>query len=226
MGGWGYNSLTAIDADSTAWVLRFMARIQHPCVRDATRYLSPFIGQGGGVRTFQTERFGTWAQPHADVTPVAGLALLEGGADPDVIQQLRTWSLANQSPEGHWRSFWWSTHAYATARNLEFLAASGGLADNAINSARRWLAGQSPARSSFEAAQHLIIARLLKAPSDQLAANLSSLQMPDGGWPPSTVLLVPDQMNADALPFVHADSKRLMSTAMALHALTWPLTRL
>ena len=223
-GGWGYNSSTAIDADSTAWVLRFMARMQHPCISDATRYLSPFIAQGGGVHTFPSQRFGTWAHQHADVTPVVGLALLECGGDPDIIEQLRTWSLANQSSEGHWHSFWWSTHAYATARNLEFLAASGGLTGIAIHSARRWFASQSPASSSFEAAQHLIISTLLKIPSDQLADNLIRLQIPDGGWPASPVLIVPDQMNA-GLPSTHADSKRLMSTAMALHALTWPLTR-
>jgi hypothetical protein len=219
-GGWGYNSSTAIDADSTAWVLRFMARIQHPCIRDATLYLSPFIAQGGGVRTFQSQRFGSWAHQHADVTPVAGLALLECGGDRDIVQQLRSWSLANQSLEGHWHSFWWSTDAYATARNLEFLAASGGLTDTVIHSARRWLANQSTARSSFEAAHHLIISTLLKTASHELAANLLSLQMPDGGWPASTVLQVPDQVNAAAPPSIHADSRRLMSTAMALHALS------
>jgi hypothetical protein len=201
-----------------------MARMQHPCIRDAARYLAPFIEQGGGVRTFPSQRFGTWAQTHADVTPVAGLALLECAGDPDIIQQLRSWSLANQSAEGGWHSFWWSTDAYATARNLEFLAASGGLTDTAIHSARRWFASQSPAGSSFEAAQHLIIAALLKIPSDQLADNLIRLQLPDGSWPASTVLLVPNQMN-DGLLSTHADSRRLMSTAMALHALTWPLTR-
>ncbi len=224
-GGWGYNSSTAVDADSTAWVLRFMARMQHPCVRDVARYLSPFIQQGGGVRTFPSERFGRWAQPHADVTPVVGLALLECGGDPDIIEQLRAWSLANQSPDGHWHSFWWATDAYATARNLEFLAATGGLTDAVIDAARRWFAGQSPASSSFEAAHQLIISILLETISDRFTENLLRLQLPDGSWPASAVLLVPDQSNADVSPSIHADSKRLMSTAMALHALTWPLTR-
>ena len=81
-GGWGYNFESEPDSDTTAWVFRLMAKLSDPCAREASKYLEPFLGESGGVRTFpDLERFGTWAHEHTDVTPNAGSALVESGSD-------------------------------------------------------------------------------------------------------------------------------------------------
>jgi squalene cyclase len=221
--GWGYNSGIAPDADTTAWVLRLMANVGDPFHRDATRYLQPFITESGGVRTFHhPERFGSWAQEHADVTPVAGLALVECAGDPVLVSRLRGWSLAQQRQDGAWSSFWWATDAYATARNLEFLESSGGVPSGILESCIGWLDGRNLTKSAFEGAQQLIIRVTVGMREAQVCAQLVDallgLQMGDGSWPASSVLRIPNQkkQGGDQL---YGDNKRLMTTAMMVHAL-------
>jgi hypothetical protein len=218
--GWGYNSDTAPDADTTAWVLRVMAKVADPLTRDATRYLEPFVSDSGGVRTFQQrDRFGNWAQEHADVTPVVGLALVECGADGVLVNRMRDWSMAKQRPDGGWSSFWWSTDCYATARNLEFLDSSGGIPSRVRDGCREWLRNQDAPRSAFEGANQLMIMVTVGMREETGCAPfvnaLLRSQMSDGSWPASTVLRVPDQReeNGDDIP-TYRDAKRLMSTAM------------
>lgn len=95
---------------------------------DPVSCLQAYIGPGGGAQTFLNQpKYGSWAVEHVDVTPVVGLALAEAGAPAPVIGRLREWILARRNPEGTWNSFWWTFDAYATARNVEFLARSGGI---------------------------------------------------------------------------------------------------
>jgi hypothetical protein len=218
--GWGYNSETAPDADTTAWVLRVMAKAGDPLAREAAHYLGPFVSESGGVRTFHPpERFGRWAQEHADVTPVVGLALVECGAGGALVKRLRDWALTKQRHDGGWSSFWWSTDSYATARNLEFLDSSGGIPSKVRAGCREWLRNQSEPRSAFEGAHRLMIMVSVGMREEAVCAlfvdALLSLQMSDGSWPTSTVLQVRDQRKEDGddIP-TYGDNKRLMSTAM------------
>lgn len=226
-GGWGYNFEGEPDSDTTAWVFRLMAKLSDSCAREASKYLEPFLGESGGVRTFSDpERFGTWAQEHIDVTPTVGLALVESASDEALIARLRAWCLAKQCASGGWDSFWWSTDAYAVAGNLEFLNSSGGIPANVLEGCRRWLLSQGRMESAFEGAHLLTSAVLLGAVEEtkclSLVNDLLSSQMSDGSWPASCVLQVPHQSSDEAEVLLYDDCKRLMSTAMASQSLkTW-----
>lgn len=221
-GRWGYNSKGEPDADTTAWVIRLTAKLSDPCANDAAKLLAPFVSDSGGVRTFSPpERFGIWAEEHADVTPNVGSALVESASDKLLIARLRAWCLEKQRNHGGWDSFWWSTNSYALARNLEFLDSSGGIPATVKESCRNWLLGQSKAQSAFEGG-HLLLGAVLvgaeKACLD-LVDDLLASQMHDGSWPASSVLQVPHQWDDAAEVLLYADCKRLMSTATALQAL-------
>src|SRR5207245_6691366 len=73
-GGWGYNRGTGPDADTSAWVLRFLSACGFGV--EPTSYLAPYIDPGGGVHTFREPGFGSWTDAHDDVAANAGLALL------------------------------------------------------------------------------------------------------------------------------------------------------
>lgn|SRR6185437_5427537 len=224
-GGWGYNFDGEPDADTTAWVLRLMAKLNDPCARDAARYLEPFLSRSGGVRTFSTpERFGTWAHEHIDVVPTVGLALVESASDESLTARLRAWCLAKQRTGGGWHSFWWSTDSYAVAQNLEFLKSSGGIPANVVESCWRWLFAQGAMRSSFEGAHLLLSAIFIGAMEEanclRLVGDLLASQLSDGSWPASPVLQVPHQWDDEAEILLYDDCKRLMSTAMVLRSLS------
>ncbi len=211
--GWAYNAATACDADSTAWAVRLLGA--------GASALGPYLDPAGHAHTFaDPDRFGTWSGRHADVTALAGLALVAAGAPGDAIATVRAAVLAARDPGGGWRAFWWTTNLYATARALEFLAATGGIAPETAAGARVQLtrARARAPESALEAAQRLHVAVLAGADTRPHRADLLHRQDPDGGWPPSPALLVPDQRTgAPGVP--HADPGRVMTTALALVAL-------
>jgi hypothetical protein len=212
-GGWGYNAHTACDADSTAWAVRLLGV--------GAAALGPYLDPAGHAHTFADPAlFGTWAGRHADVTALAGLALVAAGAPDDAIATVRAAVLAARAPGGGWRAFWWTTDLYASARALEFLAATGGIPPDAGVGARAQLDGARAraAESALDAAQRLRVAMLAGADVRPHRADLLRRQDPDGGWPPSAALLVPDQRTGAPGP-PHADPDRVMTTALALLAL-------
>jgi hypothetical protein len=198
--GWGYNSTTASDADTTSFALRFAGGDR--------RVLRRFLDRDGCAHTFVGAQFGSWSWVHADVTAAVGLALANA-------QQVRAALLGMRGANGVWCSFWWTTDAYATARSLELLAATGGIPAHVIVDTRAWLVAAPPAESAFEAAQLLQAATFVGARRD---GELVSFREADGGWPASPALLTPSQ--SDGTPGVpHADLNRLLTTASALTAL-------
>jgi hypothetical protein len=224
-GGWGYNRHTASDADTTAWVWRVLGTLDDGRGLFASECLQRYVTPLGAARTFHnTERFGTWSQEHADVTPLVGLALIAVGAGRHVVDRLRSAAMGARMQGGAWCSFWWSTDAYATARNLEFLAASGGLSSEVCGDVQTWMSDRPAPRSPFEAAHLLLASALLERSPSQLCAQLVETllewQMEDGGWPASKVLLGPDQDKESTRPAsVHSDLNRIMSTAQVCEIL-------
>lgn len=217
-GGWGYNLRAAPDADSTAWVLRFLGYVDDLRGLDAPTFLQRFLDEAGAAHTFRGAEFGTWRDAHADVTPVAGLALVAVAAPAMIVERVRSAVLAALGSETPWRAFWWTADAYAVARNLEFLAASGGVPDPAANVVRAWLPSVSPG-SGLEAAQLLTCAVLTARKLAPLhAARLLRLQRADGSWAPSPTLLVPSQSSGERSPAA-ADVRASFTTAMAVLAL-------
>jgi squalene cyclase len=213
-GGWGYNGLTATDADSTAWAVRLLR------APDALPILTRYLDDEGRARTFLNPRYGRWAEPHPDVTPVVGLALLAARARGDLVGRVRSACLRSRLPDGTWCSFWWATDTYALARNLEFLmGCMPNVPEPVAKAARDRLAvGQRP-ETAFEAAQLLDIAHYLGLPKESLASDLLTRQLPDGSWPASPTLRQRAQAGEPEQP-PFADDWRLVSTASALHALT------
>ena len=216
-GGWGYNSSTACDADSTAWAVRLLRR--------GAGALSGYLDARGRAHTFADPgRFGTWAEAHADVTPVAGLAVVACGGPGWIVDRIRSACLAGQGADGGWRSFWWTSDAYATARSLELLEATGGVPRAVAARARAWLAAEPLARDAFDAAARLDVAGLVGGRTASYARDLLGRRERDGGWPASPALLVPDQATGErGAP--HADDRRILTTAAALLALRRQGTR-
>ena len=198
--GWAYNCTTASDADTTSFALRFAGGDR--------RVLGRFLDAYGCAHTFVGAQFGSWSWAHADVTATVGLALADA-------RHVRAAVLAMRGDNGVWHSFWWTTDAYATARSLELLAATGGIPADVTADTRAWLGAAPPAETAFEAAQLLQTATLVGAGRD---GELASFREPDGGWPASPALLTPSQ--SDGTPGEpHADPNRLLTTASALAAL-------
>jgi len=222
--GWGYNRHTASDADSTAWVWRFLGQIDEYRGRSAVLDLGHYLSPDGGVCTFQGARFGSWADSHADVTPVYGLALLAIEAVPELTSRIREAALSQRASDGLWRSYWWTTDAYAVARNLEFLAAHGGIPDTTRRRTCQWLNSEANGTSPFAVAQELAAAARVDRESGISRCDaLLEMQQPDGGWAASRTLRVPAQHGTrmDPAPAVFADEERLMSPAMAMAALKY-----
>jgi hypothetical protein len=180
----------------------------------------------GAVRTFgSADRFGSWAMEHDEVTPLAGLALLAAG-ERRLAAQVRA-SVLNTWVAGYgWKPFWWRGGAYASAQNLDFLSAGGGIPkDLAADEQARLLCAPAP-ESAFEAAQRLAAAVHLGASCEALrfGERLLGLQSGDGGWPPSPCLLVRNQREPDRFK-MFSDDRRLLSTAMSVMALALWLVR-
>jgi hypothetical protein len=208
--GWGYNSATACDADSTAWATLFAG--------GPWTLAAAYLDALGRACTFRGAHFGTWARAHDDVTPVVGSALAAAGAPAVLVRSVRLASLRACDADYCWRSFWWTTAAYALARNLAFLSASGGIPAAVAAGARALLARCSAPASALEAALLLEAAACVGASTRARRDGLLSLRQPDGGWPPSATLLVPSQADGEPGPG-HADVRGLFTTAAALTAL-------
>jgi squalene cyclase len=215
--GWGYNRSTATDADTTAWVLRFLANIDDLRGIDATALLQAFVDADGSAHTFRGFDFGSWNGAHADVTPAVGLALAAVEAPKPTLQKLRAASLAAFGAEPPWQAFWWTTATYAVAQNLEFLAACGGIPREVCRVVQPWLA-RARSRSAFEAAQLLMCAVCVAPKVVYLSAvQLLQRQNVNGSWAPSPVLLVPSQHDS-RMHEVFADIQGIFTTGMALIA--------
>jgi hypothetical protein len=221
-GGWGSSPRSAADADSTAWVLRLLAALKDPRAFELSELLLDFIAWDGGVRPAAgPQRYGLAAQDHGDVTPVAGLALAECGGNATALERLRGWVLQHRAPGGGWLSCRWNSDCYATSWSLAFLDASGGIPAPVRAAMPGWAARQPPAASALELALQLELMLTAGMPGTAGPARaLLAQQAPDGSWPPSALMLMPDQRRGSvdiARPV--ADTRGLITTAFAAQAL-------
>jgi hypothetical protein len=225
-GGWGYNRDTVPDADSSAWVLSFLGMFGGWQFRQWELCLQAYLDESGRAHTFLSpEKSGSWGNAHADVTPVVGMALSTTAAAQALVGRVRNAVLADQSPEGHWDSFWWNTNSYATARSLEFLSITGGVPAKRAERSRRWLHAQATVENAFEAAQRLGISVLLDESSYEWLDILLEMEEGKGVWPPSPVLLAPDKDKPEQRGPAHADEEQVLGTAMVVMALKFWLSK-
>lgn len=222
-GGWGYNRDTVADADSSAWALRSLAALGYVSRGTAEALLRTYLDANARARTFlPPEQAGNWGLPHADVTPLVGIALLAIEGSTPLSTRVRAAVLADQAADGAWRSFWWAGDAYATARSLEFLRLSGGIPRERSRAALGWLRNHSVATHCLDAAHLLTICALLGHSADYCLDLLFESQCADGLWPPSPALLTPPQEGDFSTAEESArnyDSQRILGSAMVLMAL-------
>ena len=203
-GGWAYNARCPADANSTALALLFLAgRDPAPRLKDAA-VLAAFQTQDGGFATYRPWRVDhPWAEPAAEVTATALRALgMFLPASHSILERGRAW-LAGRVAQGD-GGYWWTTPAYLDLELTRLGVAPPDRMRNAL-----------PA-DAFTLALHLEIAALRGRRSDP--APLIAMQQSDGGWPSHPTLRLPDRIGAPG-PSLHADQRRLFTTATALSAL-------
>lgn len=208
--GWGYNSHTACDADTTSWVIRFLSSADAMGKIDSESLLGDYISYQGRVRTFSSQiPFGSWAEEHDEVAPVTGIALHSAGR-ASRFAPIRECILKSNG----WQPFWWKCYSYVCAQSLEFLFLSGGIPDK-IKKRETEILKNLPAEPSsvFDLAQRLSCSYYLGGGLQY--DTLLRMQKPDGSWDSSGELFVPSQITGlKSEP--KEDDRRLMSTAMSI----------
>jgi hypothetical protein len=177
--GWGYNSLTGVDADSTGLAIRLFRKVGLPVEpRDEQRLLAQWR-EGGGFATYDGPE--NWGAAHPCVTAVAFLAL----APEDrrrLSPELRHYLHRAALPDGTWPAYWWRNHYYSTYHHLILLRELG-LRDSFAPTIAETVVPY--AASDFEFTYALGIEHLRDPSSpkfNDLLARLLARQHADGGW--------------------------------------------
>lgn len=222
--GWGYNLVTAEDADSTAWCVRAFQQLES-IKHDARALLQPYIGTQGDVRTFQQEDFGSWNEEHLDVATVVGIALLEHDPHCEVALLIAQRIHHCFQNTGQLLAFWWETPFYSWSHALEFYQKWNASHKISKRMAREFLSLELDARSVFEKtlsikahyhAQQILGNRRNSEGYDGLIEEITSLQNHDGSWASSAFMRVPVQHSTETKPLVAVDQNRLMTTATVI----------
>lgn len=220
-GGWGYHEGVPTDADSTAWGLLLLLLLgdgDDACRRAATCLVRHQRADGGGIATFADPDpirrfmglrrwvgFGGWCRPHLEVTAVAGRTLallLTAGAPQRDAEAAWRYVRSQQTYDGSWAPYWWTSSHYSTLQAAELAAAFGDhdavsrAADWALRSQNDdggWSAPGAPT-SAFATANSLSLLVLGGAQREAIARatdGLAALQQDDGGWPGHPILRIP-----------------------------------
>ncbi|MFL5865796.1 MAG: hypothetical protein ACJ766_01695 [Thermoleophilaceae bacterium] len=240
LGGWGYNRISPVDADSTSWALRLAAALgltDSAPARKGLRALAMHELPDGGLATYvpaecprpRSERMtppngslaGWCRTSHTCVTAVA--ASLGGERRLEYLRSA-------QQGDGSWTAYWWRDDEYATALGAEALAAAGDRGP--VESAVRWAsarAGPDGAVSGSPFATAWCVRLMLlgddtREPLGRSIAWLLQSQDPDGGWPATARMVVPrpDVTDPEASPVPPAlslDDARTFTTATVISAL-------
>jgi hypothetical protein len=235
--GWGYNQRTSCDADSTAWVVRLFAVVSPAAAQRAMPALLRYVDPFGEAHTFVDPMEGRWSGAHPDVTVMAGLAALDGGAAPGVIHRIRRAVVAGaafiapaegrlgERCSGPLPSFWWANPTYRLCWTLCFLSRCGGIPAALGADSNGWLASQTGVdMPPFERALQLLALLALGRVNDDLVAwHVCRLLDSCRGdhWNGSAGLLVPPKQMPDTGGLAigpHVDSGA-MTTSLVLAAL-------
>lgn len=219
-GGWGYNESVPTDADSTAWVLLFLALQGHggkvrdwaaPCLLRHQRI------EDGGIATYEEPgpirrfmgvgrwmRFDGWCNPHVEVTAIAGRALAALAPNDRGPAVDAAWRFVQslQRADGSWSSYWWTSPHYTTLQAVEFALSLGD--HESVSRAAEWAvrsqsdegAWTAPGAATSAFATSLSLSILLNAgasrqPVERAISKLAALQEDDGSWPSHPILRIP-----------------------------------
>lgn len=212
--------------------------------------LDTFSDPNGGFRTYRpppapTEAISVesaWCDSHVSVTALATEALhtVSSFWHAQSIARGLKFVARQQNSAGFWKDFWWQSLVYPTYVSSRCLVAAGD--STPAKRAVRWIissqtvdGGMFPIPgahcTAFDTALSILVLALLpkerdagKA-SERAVAWLLQSQKPSGGWAGDATLLVPPQINVDAVDVeldreaVFVDDRGIFSTATALRAL-------
>lgn len=241
--GWGYNLMTASDADSTAWCVRFLRAMGRDLSGSARAVLLPFVDQGGDVHTFRGERYGSWDTAHDDVAAIVALALDESNAATGLARRISARVIGRLDGGETPKPFWWADDIYLwqTALGLfDHLNLRTAAVRRAVRqyaaitepySAQGLMAGLSAFRCALgiradEAAVRIAAKMGASAPfflserAGRARRTLSGLQTESGLWAPSAWMRIPSQEDSGTLSALAVDTRGLVTTATCLMALS------
>ncbi len=218
--GWGYNSNTGPDSDSTACVIALLDAIEYPVAEQDRQFLRLAWCDNEGFITYVDGK-GAWAKPHLDILwPALKGARLDSVATR--WQSLQDKLQTNFNISQGWQGYWWKGPWYCTFHLLLaahwqnnktdfiFTPEAGPLSVTSF-SAAAWIAGS------------LLLSGHMQA-GITLFQQIIHQQKTDGSWESSPDLRVtnPDIYIPDDSPQsgkFYADQNRLMTTASVLRAL-------
>jgi hypothetical protein len=236
--GWGYNSTTGSDADSTGYVISFLSAAGCPVPDACYRTLLSFQQRDGGFATYRLEDPGnTWGHSHPDVTPVAVNALLTSPEEHRSIERSALdYILSGQDADGIWQSYWWNTFLYSTWVNVSILETMG--QDYRSDDCRTYLERQPVPDDPFRLALYAgALCQVSGSPAYSISGigsifdKLIRLQSADGSWIgyPKLRLTndrITDPWRREDAGEVFVDGRHLFTTATALTVLVSLYTRL
>ena len=224
--GWGYNTKTGPDTDSTAVSLALFRELEIDVRNEDRNFVRQHWHAEGGFSTYLEAN--AWGRPHWDVTPLGYLALAE--EDQDELRKSFLRALEDNKLAGNmWRSYWWRMPFYSTLITLETLET---LQIPEPPSPTLPASPQMTIDNSFDLACLVGIEILRSAPLAQIgkhARTLFSWQQQDGSWPGHANLRVTD--SSCYAPWespsgeYFQDGAGTITTATALRVLTHYLSR-
>ena len=213
-GGWGYNSKSEDDADSTAWAVLALRRNRHPVPAGALELIQRCRRQDGGIAPYPEESPNgkNFKLSAPDVTAVAAEAV--GTADTAATNFLNSCWLQTNKPLPPCRL---ASPLFTCAAVLDW---NSGLASWALLDKVCDLMSEHNTETAFEQALLLrCLAHLRIQKAWSVSAGLRRMQRTDGSWPASAFLQpVVAQATADAIS-IRVDHERILTTATAVSAL-------
>jgi hypothetical protein len=234
--GWGYNSKTATDADSTSFAVRAIGRAGINLPEQPEVLLRHYIDECGHGHTFlDPDRMGSWAGRHADITPSIGLALIEVNASLSLRNKVIDASLTSRDESGIWKGFWWLQPYYATWLNLKWLRTSCALTPDIAYSAKQGSLSLNADLSVMDEAALLGILLEESSATDEAVLvetvyHLMKMQFPNGNWPSSLCLILPQSWEVNNKKEArkdnhnqtcYADTRTLFTTAVVVQMLSF-----
>jgi squalene cyclase len=228
-GGWGYNEIVGPDADSTAFGILFLSSQGRTIQETSYDRLCSFHNNDGGFSTYLPQDSNdSWGVSHADVSPIALLAVLtKYPRTSSLVQRGVEYVLSQRTSVGLWNSFWWESPLYATEANLSLLSTVCPKFDT--SKSYESLAGMAP-QNAFEAAL-LLSSMLYVRPGYRSDATgplidwIIERQQGDGSWESAPILRVTRRDCFEPWQCEHpgdrfADPTRLFTCSVVLEALS------
>jgi hypothetical protein len=217
-GACGFNARVGRDCDSTAQALLAVHRFGMPLPGAALDYLLWAQTPEGGVPTYASDgpALNGWQVAHPDVTAIVLLALKRLNAPADRVRKTEAW-LDGQAEAGLITAYWWPHPAYAlwaqSRAGYEIEAASRAAAPEISSNSQQPFLGMLMAAANHAGRRH----------HSKAVATILEGQLGDGSWPCAPCLRVTDPRSdlatAASPGSIHADLRRVFSTAHALAAL-------